>query len=79
MFNWLKQDGAINDPFSRLTKDQQTIVRLDFEDGHSNKEIVPKPPKTNIPAPQSPKTRSAHSSITLNNDKVLKKLGVGGY
>lgn len=37
-----KQDGAINDPFSRLTKAQQTLVRLDFEGGHSNKEIAPK-------------------------------------
>jgi transposase-like protein len=37
-----KQDGAINDPFLRLTKAQQTLVRLDFEGGHSNKEIAPK-------------------------------------
>ena len=37
-----KQDGAINDPFSSLTKAQQTLVRLDFEGGHSNKEIAPK-------------------------------------
>lgn len=37
-----KQDVAINDPFSRLTKAQQTLVRLDFEGGHSNKEIAPK-------------------------------------
>lgn len=37
-----KQDGAINDPFSRLAKAQQTLVRLDFEGGHSNKEIAPK-------------------------------------
>lgn len=37
-----KQDGAINDPFSGLTKAQQTLVRLDFEGGHSNKEIAPK-------------------------------------
>lgn len=37
-----KQDGAINNPFSRLTKAQQTLVRLDFEGGHSNKEIAPK-------------------------------------
>lgn len=37
-----KQNGAINDPFSRLTKAQQTLVRLDFEGGHSNKEIAPK-------------------------------------
>ena len=37
-----KQDGTINDPFSRLTKAQQTLVRLDFEGGHSNKEIAPK-------------------------------------
>lgn len=37
-----KQDGAINDPFSRLTKAQQTLVRLDFEGGYSNKEIAPK-------------------------------------
>lgn len=37
-----KQDGEINDPFSRLTKAQQTLVRLDFEGGHSNKEIAPK-------------------------------------
>ena len=37
-----KQDGAINDPFSRLTKAQQTLVRLDFEGGHSNEEIAPK-------------------------------------
>lgn len=41
-FNWLNQDRAINDPFSRLTKAQQTLVRLDFEGGHSNKEIAPK-------------------------------------
>ena len=37
-----KQDGEINDPFSSLTKAQQTLVRLDFEGGHSNKEIAPK-------------------------------------
>lgn len=37
-----KQDGTINAPFSRLTKAQQTLVRLDFEGGHSNKEIAPK-------------------------------------
>lgn len=37
-----KQDGAINDPFSRLTKAQQTLIRLDFEGGHTNKEIAPK-------------------------------------
>ena len=37
-----KQDGAINDPFSSLTKAQQTLVILDFEGGHSNKEIAPK-------------------------------------
>ncbi|WP_346709061.1 helix-turn-helix domain-containing protein [Limosilactobacillus oris] len=37
-----KQDGAINDPFSSLTKAQQTLVRLDFEGRHSNKEIAPK-------------------------------------
>ena len=37
-----KQDRTINDPFSRLTKAQQTLVRLDFEGGHSNKEIAPK-------------------------------------
>lgn len=37
-----KQDGAINDPFSSLTKAQQTLVVLDFEGGHSNKEIAPK-------------------------------------
>lgn len=37
-----KQDGAINAPFSRLTKAQQTLVRLDFEGGYSNKEIAPK-------------------------------------
>lgn len=37
-----KQDGTINDPFSRLTKAQQALVRLDFEGGHSNKEIAPK-------------------------------------
>lgn len=37
-----KQDGAINGPFSSLTKAQQTLVRLDFEGGHSNKEIAPK-------------------------------------
>ena len=37
-----KQDGTINDPFSRLTKAQQTLVMLDFEGGHSNKEIAPK-------------------------------------
>lgn len=37
-----KQNGAINDPFSSLTKAQQTLVRLDFEGGHSNKEIAPK-------------------------------------
>ena len=37
-----KQDGAINDPFSILTKAQQTLGRLDFEGGHSNKEIAPK-------------------------------------
>ncbi len=37
-----KQDGARNDPFSNLTKAQQTLVILDFEGGHSNKEIAPK-------------------------------------
>lgn len=37
-----KQDGAINDPFLRLTKAQQTLIQLDFEGGHSNKEIAPK-------------------------------------
>ena len=37
-----KQNGAINDPFSSLTKAQQTLVILDFEGGHSNKEIAPK-------------------------------------
>ena len=37
-----KQDGARNDPFSSLTKAQQTLVILDFEGGHSNKEIAPK-------------------------------------
>lgn len=37
-----KQDGTVNDPFSRLTKAQQTLVMLDFEGGHSNKEIAPK-------------------------------------
>lgn len=63
MFNWLKQDGAINDPFSRLTKAQQTIVRLDFEDGHSNKEIVPKPPKTNIPPPRCQFKSNPHINL----------------
>ena len=37
-----KQDRARNDPFSSLTKAQQTLVILDFEGGHSNKEIAPK-------------------------------------
>lgn len=37
-----KQDRTVNDPFSRLTKAQQTLVMLDFEGGHSNKEIAPK-------------------------------------
>lgn len=37
-----KQNGTVNDPFSRLTKAQQTLVMLDFEGGHSNKEIAPK-------------------------------------
>ena len=37
-----KQDGTVNDPFSRLTKAQQTLVMLDFEGGHSNKESAPK-------------------------------------
>ncbi|WCE95553.1 helix-turn-helix domain-containing protein [Limosilactobacillus fermentum] len=37
-----KQDGVINDPFLRLTKAQQTLIQLDFEGGHSNKEIAPK-------------------------------------
>ncbi len=37
-----KQDGARNDPFSSLTKVQQMLVILDFEGGHSNKEIAPK-------------------------------------
>ena len=37
-----KQDGTRNDPFSSLTKAQQTLIILDFEGGHSNKEIAPK-------------------------------------
>lgn len=37
-----KQNGAINDPFSRLNKKQQTLIMLDFEGNHSNKEIAPK-------------------------------------
>lgn len=37
-----KQDGARNDPFSRLNKKQQTLIMLDFEGNHSNKEIAPK-------------------------------------
>lgn len=37
-----KQFEARNDPFSALTKNQQTLIRLDFEGNHSNKEIAPK-------------------------------------
>lgn len=37
-----KQNGAINDPFSKLNKKQQTLIMLDFEGNHSNKEIAPK-------------------------------------
>lgn len=37
-----KQNGAINDPFSKLNKKQQTLIILDFEGNHSNKEIAPK-------------------------------------
>ena len=37
-----KQNGATNDPFSRLNKNQQTLIMLDFEGNHSNKEIAPK-------------------------------------
>lgn len=37
-----KQDGARNDPFSKLNKKQQTLIMLDFEGNHSNKEIAPK-------------------------------------
>ena len=37
-----KQNGATNDPFSRLNKKQQTLIMLDFEGNHSNKEIAPK-------------------------------------
>ncbi len=37
-----KQDRAINDSFSRLNKKQQTLIILDFEGNHSNKEIAPK-------------------------------------
>ena len=36
-----KQDRAINDPFARLNKNQQTLIMLDFEGNHSNKEIAP--------------------------------------
>lgn len=35
-----KQNGAKKDPFSILNKDQQTLIRLDFERNHSNKEIA---------------------------------------
>lgn len=37
-----KQNGAINDPFSKLNNKQQTLIMLDFEGNHSNKEIAPK-------------------------------------
>lgn len=37
-----KQNGATNDPFSRLNNKQQTLIMLDFEGNHSNKEIAPK-------------------------------------
>lgn len=37
-----KQVKATSDPFSSLTKAQQTLIRLDFEGGYSNKEIAPK-------------------------------------
>lgn len=37
-----KQNETRKDPFSSLTKAQQTLIRLDFEGGHSNKEIAPK-------------------------------------
>ena len=37
-----KQNGATNDPFSKLNKKQQTLIMLDFEGNHSNKEIAPK-------------------------------------
>lgn len=36
-----KQDRTINDPFASLNKNQQTLVMLDFEGNHSNKEIAP--------------------------------------
>lgn len=36
-----KQNRAINDPFSKLNKKQQTLIMLDFEGNHSNKEIAP--------------------------------------
>ena len=36
-----KQDRAINDPFARLNKNLQTLIMLDFEGNHSNKEIAP--------------------------------------
>lgn len=37
----MKQKEARNDPFSRLNKNQQTLIRLDFEGCHTNKEIAP--------------------------------------
>ena len=36
-----KQDRTINDPFASLNKNQQTLITLDFEGNHSNKEIAP--------------------------------------
>ena len=38
----MKQDKARNGPFSKLNKQQQTLIMLDFEGGLSNKEIAPK-------------------------------------
>ena len=37
-----KQNETKKDPLSSLTKAQQTLIRLDFEGSHSNKEIAPK-------------------------------------
>ncbi len=38
----MNQNKATTDPFLSLNKNQQTLIRLDFEGGHTNKEIAPK-------------------------------------
>lgn len=38
----MNQNKATTDPFLSLNKNQQALIRLDFEGGHTNKEIAPK-------------------------------------